>query len=76
MKHELTRMEIEPAENGGHTVTHYFKSKPAIARGHMESSYVEPEKHVFGEGEHKEMMGHIAEHLGLKAEHEPAEEEE
>ena len=37
------RMEIEPAENGGHVVTH-FKS----------GAYREPEKHVFGADEEQE----------------------
>lgn len=50
----IRRIEIEPAENGGHTVTHFMKEKPIKdSRGHsgMSMGYQEPEKHVFGDSE-------------------------
>ncbi len=77
-KQTLTRMEIEPAENGGHTVTHHYKSSPSMVRGHMESHYVEPEKHIFSESEGHKAIAHIAEHAGIKLDEvrEPAEEKE
>jgi len=68
-KSKLTRMEIEPAENGGHTVTHHLKAMPShSSKMGMGMQYHEPEKHVFGEGEGHEMLAHVANHLGIKAE--------
>ena len=68
-KHELHHMEIHPAENGGHTVQHHFKSKRG--KGPF-MEHPEPEHHVFGPEDHEKMMSHISEHLGL---HTPEEEE-
>lgn len=63
-KHEIRRMEIEPAENGGHMVTHYMKESPS--KGGM--AYQEPEKHVFGADEGHDMLAHIANHLEIPVE--------
>ena len=64
----LIRMEIEPAENGGHTVTHHLKPKMTKSRdahSGMAMGYQEPEKHVFGADEGHEMLAHVANHLGI-----------
>ena len=61
---EIRRMEIEPAENGGHTITHMFKSGPSSPSKGMDS-YAEPETHVFGASEGKKMMAHISDTLGM-----------
>jgi hypothetical protein len=66
--HELRKMEIEPAENGGHTVTHHKKpkmSKDRHSHAGMSMGYEEPEHHVFGKDEGHEMLAHIANHLGI-----------
>lgn len=63
---EIRSMEIEPSENGGHTVTHRFKEMPSRNVGMQ--SYQEPEHHVFGPDEHEDMMAHVAHHLGVKHE--------
>lgn len=65
---KLVRMEIEPAENGGHTVRHHYKeemrrdsrSHAGIMVGHSE-----PEHHVFGPHEGHEMLAHVANHLHI-----------
>lgn len=70
-KHEIASIEISPAENGGHTVRHRFKSKPTYRKGAMhsgmESNYKEPEEHVFGKGQDKAMLAHVGKHLGIGA---------
>ncbi len=64
---KIRNIEIEPAENGGHTVTHRFKEQPTHSRkGGMSMGYIEPEQHVFGPGDDEKMLGHVAKHLGLK----------
>ena len=67
MAHELTRIEIVPAENGGHTVTHHMKPKMRVdGRSHSGmTQYVEPQHHVFGKNEGHEMLRHLAEHLEI-----------
>jgi hypothetical protein len=62
-KKEMRRMEIEPAENGGHTVTHHYRE--AVGKGGMSGSYQEPEQHVFGANEGHEMLAHVANHLEI-----------
>lgn len=70
-KHQMSRMEIEPAENGGHVVTHYLKSTPKVGRGgDMSMAYHEPERHVFGPKDDKKLTAHISKHLGLGDAHE------
>lgn len=68
-KPKFARIEIEPSENGGHTVTHHMKAMPMHSSKHgmMPGAYHEPEKHVFGEGEGHEMLAHVANHLGIEA---------
>ena len=65
MKKEIRRIEIEPAENGGHTVTHHYKDMQRDGRHGLISSYVEPEHHAFGENEGHEMLAHVANHLEI-----------
>jgi hypothetical protein len=67
---ELRKIEIEPAQNGGHTVTHHRKpkmSKDRHAHAGMSMGYEEPAHHVFGKEEGHEMLAHIANHLGIEA---------
>ena len=65
-KKAIRRMEIEPAENGGHMVTHHFKETPShSSKMGMSMAYQEPEKHVFGPEEGHEMLAHIANHLEI-----------
>lgn len=71
-KKEIRRIEIEPAENGGHTVTHHYHPMQHQGRHGVQESYVEPETHVFGKGEHEDMLAHVANHLDLP---EPKEED-
>jgi hypothetical protein len=51
---ELSHMEIRKAENGGASVMHHFTS--------MEH---QPEMHVFGAGEGKEVAAHVMHHMGM-----------
>lgn len=63
-KKEIRRIEIEPAENGGHTVTHHFKDMPHhSSKNGIGVSYTEPEHHVFGPEQGHDMLAHIANHL-------------
>jgi hypothetical protein len=65
----IERMEIRPAENGGHVVTHHMKAKmsrDSKAHSGMSMGYPEPEMHVFGKEESHKMLKHIAAHLNLK----------
>ena len=69
MAHKLHHMEIHPAKNGGHTVEHYFESKPSKSGAFREMP--PPEKHVFGADESGKMMAHVSKHLGISnADHE------
>jgi len=64
--HKIRRIEIEPAENGGHTVTHHFKESPThSSKSGLGSTYVEPEHHVFGPEQGHEMLAHVANHLEI-----------
>jgi hypothetical protein len=65
MKKEIRSMEIAPAENGGHTVTHRYKELQREGKHGLQSSYVEPEHHVFGPDEGHEMLAHVANHLAI-----------
>jgi hypothetical protein len=56
---EIRSIEVEKAENGGHTVTHRFMHQ-------SEGPYHEAESHVFGASEGKKLMAHLTEHLGIK----------
>lgn len=59
-KKVLARIEIAPAENGGHIVTHHF--------GHdgMMGHYHQPEQHAFGKGDGRKMIKHVAQHMGVE----------
>ena len=72
-KKEIRRLVIEPAENGGHTVSHEYKPMQREGRHGMTESYVEPERHVFGADEGHEMLAHVANHLDIP-EHEESDE--
>jgi len=68
MAKEIRRIEIEPAENGGHTVTHHFKEsmrKSKDSHSGMAAQYHEPEHHVFGRSQGHEMLAHVANHLQI-----------
>lgn len=66
-KKELRRIEITPAENGGHTVEHNYKPQAKnTPRNGMSMEYQEPESHVFGPKDHEKMLLHVANALGLK----------
>ena len=72
---EIRRIEIEPAENGGHTVTHHFKERPTHSSKHgMGMEYTAPEQHVFGPEDGHLMLAHVANHLHIPKEA-PGEEE-
>jgi hypothetical protein len=76
-KRAIRRMEIEPAENGGHMVTHHMKEMPQhSSKMGMSMAYQEPEKHVFGPDEGHEMLAHIANHLSIPERGEADEPEE
>jgi hypothetical protein len=67
----IRRIEIEPAENGGHTVRHYYREemkKDRHSHSGMAPQYHEPEHHVFGEHEGHEMLAHVANHLAIPVE--------
>ncbi len=65
MAKEIRRIEIEPAENGGHTVTHHYKEAKREGKHGLSMSYVEPEHHVFVPGEGHAMLAHVANHLAI-----------
>lgn len=73
MDKHLHRLEIEPAENGGHVVRHHHREISKNNKSHSGISvYSEPETHVFGPDEGHEMLAHVANHLHIA---EPKEEE-
>ena len=53
----LDHLRVKEAENGGHVVSHHF-----VGYDH------EPEDHVFGAGQGKQMLAHVAEHMGVSTE--------
>lgn len=65
MAKEIRRVEIEPAENGGHTVTHHFKDAVKHGRHGDVSHFVEPERYVFGPNDGHKMLAHVANHLQI-----------
>ena len=72
-KKEIRSIEIEPSENGGHTVTHRYRDMQRDGKHGIQSTYVEPEHHVFSADEGHEMLAHVANHLSIP-EHEESEE--
>jgi hypothetical protein len=76
MKKNIRRMSIEPDDHGGHTVEVQFKETPTHTKGQgMSMGYHEPERKVFGKGQHKEMLAHVHTSLNLSAD-KPAGEKE
>ena len=71
-KKQIRSIEIEPAENGGHTVTHRHKEMQREGKHGIQSSYIEPEHHVFGSDEGHKMLAHVANALAIP-EHDEAE---
>lgn len=66
---KLRRLEIEPADNGGHTITHHFKSQPRKGpNGSVGMDYPDHEQHTFGPEEKQQhaVLSHIAQALGFK----------
>lgn len=60
-------MRIEPAKNGGYTVTHHYQDTPShSSKEGIHMRYTEPETHVFGKSEDHAMLAHIANHLGIE----------
>jgi hypothetical protein len=59
----VRRIEIHPADNGGHTVETSFH--PKKTKSHAFSEYEEPKKAVFGKNQHEEMIDHVRGHLGI-----------
>jgi hypothetical protein len=71
---EIRSIRIEPADGGGHVVTHDYKMTQHEGKHGLSESYVEPEHHVFGPGDGHAMLAHVANHLAIP-EAEGAEEE-
>lgn len=71
------RIEVHRGKSGavtGHTVHHHMMPSKASKSG----AFMEETHHSFpfGPGDHKQMLAHISQHLGGKAEAEPVEEAE
>lgn len=73
----LHHIEIHPAENGGHTVSHHYREMSRDPKAHSGVSMMhhEPETHVFGKEEGHDMLAHVANHLKIAEPKEEAEEE-
>jgi hypothetical protein len=65
IQHELHRMEIEKADNGGYSVTHHFRPKNKKNRGEMTGSYRPSEIHVMGNA--ADMHAHVQKHYPSSA---------
>jgi hypothetical protein len=64
----IRSIHIEPALNGGHTVTHNFKEMTRPGKHGL--SYApppSPEVHVFGADEGHDMLAHVANTLSIPA---------
>jgi hypothetical protein len=70
----VRRIEIHPADNGGHTVETSFHPKETTSAAFSE--YEEPKKAVFGKNQHEEMIDHVRQHLGIPDDGGEAESEE
>lgn len=79
MAKEIRKIEIEPSENGGHTVIHHYRERVRHGKHGEVHGFVEPEHHVFGAKQGHEMLAHVANHLEIpetqKNEEEPEESE-
>lgn len=58
-KKVLESLTAKPSENGGHTITHHYKSSNGMG-------YFPSEDHTFGKGQDKDVIKHLVKHLGLK----------
>ena len=67
-KKELKHMLIKEGENGGHVIEHHFENDMG--------PYVEPESHVFGEGQGMKAHEHIEKHMHMPMEMEKEEPDE
>lgn len=56
--HSLREMSIRPADNGGATVEHHFRSSGSMG------SYKDPETHAFGPNDLGKLKKHLTKHLG------------
>ena len=67
MAQDFTKIEIKPADNGGHAVTHHMKPKMRVdGRAHAGmTQYVEPKSYAFGKSEGHDLLRHLAEHLEI-----------
>lgn len=54
---KFSHLEVRPAKNGGHTVTHHFESDGM--------QYHKPQDHVFGADEGDMALSHIAKHAKI-----------
>lgn len=51
---KVMRMTIERGKGGGHSIMH-----------HMDGPYASEAPHLFGKGEGKKMLAHVAKHMGV-----------
>jgi hypothetical protein len=58
---QLDHLRLIPAQAGGHVVEHHMKNSGPGA-------YHEPETHVFGKGDGKALMAHLAKHGKIEIE--------
>jgi len=68
MAPKLESMTVTPAKNRGYVVTHRYAPKTSVSRGRNGGGFMispQSEEHVFGPDQHKELVAHMAEHLGL-----------
>lgn len=62
---KIRRMEIEPAKNGGHTITHVYHRMQGAKSGAFDA-YPDDDKHVFGPDQCEDAIAHIRGHLGIE----------
>ena len=73
-KKRIDEVRIKPTDDGGHLVTHHYKDAQREGKHGVQSSYVEPESHVFGPKDGHEMLAHVANHLEIPEVEDPNEE--
>ena len=71
MEYQLRRMEIEPGEKGGATITHHYKARPVMKKGGMSGGmsmdYPESKQFPFSPEDGEKIAAHVLEHLpGMK----------
>lgn len=59
---KIHHLEVEKVkgENGGHIVRNHYHADDMV--------YHEPSVHIFAKGEGKEMLAHVAKHMGVSSE--------